>query len=52
MIIAIMLVLITGVVLGVLVGVLLMSVLMAGRDEPPSEINDNAPNSGENNSSE
>ena len=39
--------LITGVVL-----VLLMAVLMAGRDEPPSEINDNAPNSGENNSSE
>ena len=41
--------LITGVVLGVLFGVLLMAVLMAGRDEPPSEINDNAPNSGENN---
>ena len=44
--------LIMGVVLGVLFGVLVMAVLMAGKDDNPSEINENAPNSDENNSSE
>ena len=44
--------LIMGVVLGVLFGVLFMAVLMAGRAENPSEINENAPNSNENNSGE
>ena len=44
--------LIMGAVLGLLFGVLFMAVLMAGKDDSPSEINDNAPNSGENNLSE
>ena len=44
--------LITGAVLGVLFGVLIMACVQAGRDYCPSEINENAPNSGENNSSE
>ena len=41
--------LIMGAVIGVLFGVLLMAVLVAGKYDSPSEINDNAPNSGENN---
>ena len=34
--------LIMGAVLGLLFGVLLMAALMAGKDDSPSEINDNA----------
>ena len=44
--------LIMGAVIGLLFGVLFMAVLMAGKDASPSEINDNAPNSGENDLSE
>ena len=44
--------LIMGAVIGVLFGVLVMAVLMAGRDYYPSEINENAPNSSENDLSE
>lgn len=44
--------LIMGAVIGVLFGVLFMAVLVVGKDDNPSEINENAPNSGENNSSE
>ena len=44
--------LIMGAIIGVLFGVLFMAVLMVGKDDNPSEINENAPNSGENNSSE
>ena len=44
--------LIMGAVIGVLFGVLVMAVLVAGKDDNPSEINKNAPNSGENDLSE
>ena len=41
--------LIMGAVIGTAFGVLIMACVQAGRDYHPSEINENAPNSGENN---
>ena len=44
--------LIMGAVIGTAFGVLIMACVQAGRGYYPSEINENTPNSGENNSSE
>lgn len=41
--------LIMGAVIGTAFGVLIMACVQAGRDYYPSEVNENAPNSGENN---
>ena len=41
--------LIMGAVIGTAFGVLIMACVQAGRDYHPSEINENAPNLGENN---